>query len=79
MRKQGGLLVIATLSASAGYLSHILLDLISVKINVFGPFSSKRIGIRLFTTDGIVEKLLVRPLLLFLCGWFIYEKLNGVL
>ena len=76
---QGGLLVIAALSASTGYLSPIRLDLISGKINVFGPFSSKRIGIRLFTTDGIAEKLLMRPLLLFLCGWFIYEKLSGVL
>lgn len=56
-----------------GYLSHILLDLISGKIPVLAPFCKKSIGITLFKTGSIFEIILVRPLLLLICGNFIYQ------
>lgn len=72
-----GLLVITALSNNkkwymmllafvVGYLSHILLDLISGKIAILFPVSKKRFGVKLFEYNGIGENLFVLPTLIFL-------------
>lgn len=48
---------------TVGYLSHILLDLISGKIAILFPISIKRIGLRLFKYNGLGENLVVLPAL----------------
>lgn len=50
-----------------GLLSHILLDIISGRIALLYPFSKKRIGIKMIDSGGVLEILLIRPVLLMLC------------
>lgn len=46
-----------------GYLSHILLDLISGHIQLLAPFSRKWYGIKIVKEDSALEPYLVRPVL----------------
>lgn len=57
---------------STGYLSHLLLDLISGKIQLLAPFSKKYIGCRLFPYRSIWEFWLARPTLLIAGIYFAY-------
>ena len=47
-----------------GYISHLLVDLISGKIQILAPFSEKRYGIALFKVGGFAEKYIFRPALI---------------
>ena len=57
---------------STGYLSHLLLDLISGKIQLLAPFSKKYIGCRIFPYKSIREVWLARPILLIAGIYFAY-------
>lgn len=54
---------IILIAFTAGYLSHILLDLISGKIAIFFPISKKEVGLRIFKYNGTGENLIVLPAL----------------
>ena len=55
----------ACVGASIGYLSHLLLDLISGRIALFYPLSKRKIGINLIPQGGFIENVMVRGLLLY--------------
>ena len=47
-----------------GYLSHLLFDLISGRIQLFAPFSKKWYGVRIFKVGGFLEIFVFRPILM---------------
>lgn len=55
-----------------GYLSHIMLDLISGRIQLLAPFNKKYYGIRLIKSGSIVETILIRPALAAITGLLLY-------
>jgi len=55
-----------------GYLSHLLLDMISGRLPIFAPFSKKWHGIQLFKTGGFLEVYIFRPVLV---GLIVYALL----
>lgn len=58
-------LIIAFMAGiTSGYLSHILLDIISGKIQLLAPFNEKWYGIRIFKVNGCGEIFLFRPLMI---------------
>lgn len=56
-----------------GYLSHLLLDMISGRVQLLAPFSKKWYGAPIFKTGGILEVFIFRPLLI---GLIIYAILQ---
>lgn len=46
-----------------GYVSHLLLDIISGRIQLFAPFSKKWYGVPIFKVGGFLELYITRPLL----------------
>ncbi len=59
----GVIVAIFSLGVSVGWLSHILLDIISGRVPLFAPFYRKSIGVCIFKTGGVLERIVVRPLL----------------
>lgn len=51
--------------ASVGYLSHLLLDMISGRIALLYPLYKRKIGINLIPQGGFIENVMVRGLLLY--------------
>lgn len=47
----------------SGYVSHLLLDIISGRIQLFAPFSKKWYGLPIFKVGGFLELFVARPLL----------------
>lgn len=55
----------ACAGASIGYLSHLLLDMISGRIALLYPLCKRKIGIKLIPQGGFIENIMVRGLLLY--------------
>lgn len=55
----------ACVGASIGYLSHLLLDMISGRIALLYPLYKRKIGINLIPQGGFVENVMVRGLLFY--------------
>lgn len=60
----------------SGYLSHILLDVVSGKIPLFAPFSRKSVGVCLFRTGSLGELLMVRGLLFVAALYVVFKILK---
>lgn len=68
-------LYMALTGASLGYLSHLVLDILSGRIKLLAPYSDKWIGCNMFPCRSIREKLIARPALLFAGGYCLYKLL----
>jgi membrane-bound metal-dependent hydrolase YbcI (DUF457 family) len=60
----------------AGYLSHILLDILSGRIQILAPFSRKYVGVRLFVTGGLMDVFVIRLVLIGLAISLLWELIR---
>ncbi|MQL53613.1 hypothetical protein GFC01_15345 [Desulfofundulus thermobenzoicus] len=59
--------------ALAGYLSHLIMDSMNPQgVPCLWPFK-KHISLPLVETGNLLEKVVVSPALLLLCGWFLFR------
>jgi len=66
------LLLVLVVGFIPGYFSHIMLDLISGKIQLLAPFNKRWYGITLVECESLIEKLLVRPVLIMAILYLIF-------